>query len=83
MIGTARISPMAPQIKPQISNEMVTTSGFSCRRLPRIFGIKHVHGKHVKTEHGGGHQKQARVTHYADAGGNRRKHGHGDAQDKA
>ncbi|HEX4603159.1 MAG TPA: hypothetical protein VH724_04140 [Candidatus Angelobacter sp.] len=38
MIGTAKISPMAPQMKPQISSEIVTTSGFSYRRLPSTLG---------------------------------------------
>ena len=36
--GTARMSPMAPQSHPQMSNANVTASGFNCRRLPIIFG---------------------------------------------
>jgi hypothetical protein len=38
VIGIASTSPTAPHRNPQISSETVTARGFSCKRLPSIFG---------------------------------------------
>ena len=38
VMGMANRSPTAPHNDAQSNNDMVTASGFSCRRLPRNFG---------------------------------------------
>ena len=38
VIGTARISPIAPHSHPQNNSANVTANGFSRKRLPRILG---------------------------------------------
>src|SRR5262249_1437642 len=38
VIGTARISPIAPHIELQTNRPIVTISGLRCRRFPMTFG---------------------------------------------